>query len=52
MTESSFEIDTTTKHFVPRFYLRGSSSNNSSKQIHVFDKQNPTAGVKIRSIER
>lgn len=52
MTESSFEIDTTRKHFVPRFYLRGFSSNNSSKQIHVFDKQNPTAGVKIRSIEK
>ena len=52
MTESSFEIDTTRKHFVPRFYLRGFSSNNSSEQIHVFDKQNPTAGVKIRSIEK
>ena len=52
MSESAFEIDTTSKHFVPRFYLRGFSSNNSSKQIYVFDKRNPNAGVQIRSIQK
>ena len=52
MTESAFEIDTTNKHFVPRFYLRGFGLNDSPKQIYVFDKENSHVGVQIRSIEK
>ena len=52
MTESAFEIDSTRKHFVPKFYLRGFGLNDSPEQIYVFDKQNPTAGVRVRSIEK
>ena len=52
MTESAFEIDATNKHFVPKFYLRGFCLHNSPKQIYVLDKQNPDAGVQIRSIDK
>ncbi len=52
MTDSAFEIDATNKHFVPKFYLRGFCLSNSTKQIYVFDKQNPDAGVQIHSIDK
>ena len=46
-----FEIDKTRKHFVPRLYLRGFCLDNRPKQIYVFDKDDPQAGVAVRSIE-
>ena len=46
-----FEIDKTRKHFVPRLYLRGFCLDNRPEQICAFDKDNPQAGVVVRSIE-
>ncbi len=46
-----FEIDKTRKHFVPRLYLRGFSLDSRPEQIYAFDKNNPQAGVAVRSIE-
>ena len=46
-----FEVDKTRKHFVPKLYLRGFSLKNHPDQIYVFDKDNPQAGVAVRSIE-
>ena len=46
-----FELDNSRKHFVPRFYLRGFGLGNRDDQIYVFDKENPTAGVAVRSID-
>ncbi len=45
-----FEIDRTRKHFVPKLYLRGFCLDNHPEQIYVFDKDNPQAGVVVRSI--
>ena len=45
-----FEIDNTRKHFVPQFYLHEFAIPDRPKQIYVFDKQRPEAGVFVRSI--
>ena len=46
-----FEIDKTRKHFVPRLYLRGFCLDDRPEQIYAFDKDDPQAGVVVRSIE-
>ncbi len=46
-----FQIDKTRKHFVPKLYLRGFCLDNRAEQIYAFDKENPQAGVVVRSIE-
>jgi len=46
-----FEIDKTRKHYIPRLYLRGFCLDDHPEQTYVFDKDNPQAGVQLRSIE-
>ena len=46
-----FEIDNRRKHFVPKLYLRGFGVSDRAEQIYVFDKENPSAEVAIRSID-
>ena len=46
-----FEIDKTRKHIVPKLYLRGFCLDDRPRQIYVFDKDSPQAGVIVRSIE-
>ena len=36
---SSFDVDTTKKHYLPQFYLEGFSSDG--RRLHVFDKEAP-----------
>ncbi len=46
-----FEIDKTRKHYIPKLYLRGFCLDDRPEQTYVFDKDNPQAGVQLRSIE-
>ena len=45
-----FDIDSTRKHYLPQFYLRGFKIPGDRDQIYVYDKQRPERGIRITSI--
>ena len=47
---TTFDIDSTRKHYLPQFYLRGFSLRDRPNQIYVLDKKHPEQGVRATSI--